>query len=138
MSRSYSKLIRLSTFDDRFNYLKLNGVVGHKTFGFERYLNQELYRSRIWKDIRNKVILRDEACDLGMIDRPIGYRVLIHHINPISIVDIEEGNECVFDLDNLISTSLDTHNALHYGDISLINLTPITRTKGDTCPWKVY
>lgn len=135
-NRSYNELVSLLTFEDRFEYLKLNGSVGFSTFGFERYLNQSLYRSKLWKHIRRNVIVRDNACDLGIEDRDVYSRLLIHHLNPITIEDIENGNECVFDMNNLICTSHNTHNAIHYGDSSLLPRLPIERRKGDTCPWK--
>lgn len=135
MSKSYMELCRLLTFEDRFDYLKIGGVVGRATFGFERYLNQSLYRSTEWKQLRNDIIVRDNGCDLGIEDREIYHRVLIHHINPITIEDVEEGRDCVFDPDNLICTCLNTHNAIHYGTESLLAKLPKERSKGDMCPW---
>lgn len=134
--RSYREVSRLKTFEERFNYLKLSGGVGVMTFGFERYLNQMLYKSRVWRDLRRHVILRDEACDLGILDRQIIERLTVHHINSISVEDIENGEDRVYDLDNLICCSLNTHNAIHYGDASLLAQLPIERRKGDTCPWR--
>ena len=138
MLKTYSDLRRLQTFEERFAYLKLGGVVGQTTFGFERYLNQVLYRSQEWKLVRRDVIVRDDGCDLGIPDREIFGRLLIHHINPISIDDIEDSNPCVFDLNNLICTTHNTHNAIHYGDASLLATLPKERRKGDTCLWKTY
>lgn len=134
--RSYKEVSRLKTFEERFDYLKLNGGVGVTTFGFERYLNQTLYRSRVWRSLRKDAIIRDGACDLGIPDREIIERLIVHHINPITIEDIENGNSCVYDLDNLICTYHNTHNAIHYGDSSLLARLPIERRKGDTCPWR--
>ena len=136
--RSYQELIRLPTFEERFEYLKLGGVVGRSTFGFDRYLNQTLYRSKEWKLLRRDIIVRDECCDLAIIDREISGLVLIHHINPIKIEDIEFGNPRVFDPNNLICTSHSTHNAIHYGDKSLLIRLPQERRKGDTSLWKAY
>lgn len=136
MFKSYRELRRLITFEERFEYLKLCGIVGRSTFGFERYLNQVLYRSRDWKLSRNEVIIRDDGCDLGIKDREIFGQLLIHHINPITIDDIERGADCVFDPDNLITTVLNTHNAIHYGDKSLLISLPKERTRNDTCPWR--
>ena len=136
MNKSYRGLRRLSTFEERFEYLKMNGVVGKETFGFDRYLNQMLYQSREWKHIRREVILRDNGCDLGIFDREIHSQILVHHINPITLEDIEDGAYCIFDLDNLITTTFQTHNAIHYGDISLLPRLPEVRTKNDTIPWK--
>lgn len=135
--KTYREVIRISTFEDRFEYLKLGGGVGIMTFGFERYLNQTLYRSRQWKKTRSDVIVRDNGCDLAIPDREIYERLIVHHLNPITIEDIENGNPCVFDLNNLICNSLNTHNALHYGDASLLPKLLPERTRGDTCPWIV-
>lgn len=137
IKRSYSELIEIPTFDKRFEYLSLKGSVGDFTFNGHRYLNQKLYRSEEWKSVRRKVIIRDNGCDLGCEDRPIFGSVLIHHINPITIDDIVERRTCVFDLENLISVSFDTHNAIHYGKEEIfIPTTWIARTKNDTCLWR--
>lgn len=139
MSRkSYKELQLLSSFAERFKYLKLNGRVGEETFGLERYLNQVLYRSKEWKEIRRKVIIRDEGCDLGIPDREIakGDTLIVHHINPISLKYILERDPSLFDLDNLICCSNNTHNAIHYGDENLMLLDISERRPGDTCPWK--
>lgn len=133
--RTYSELKTLRTFEDRFQYLKLSGDVGDFTFGGHRYLNQMLYKLPEWKDIRRKVIIRDEGCDLAHPDYLIGGNIYIHHMTPITIEDILERNPCVFDLNNLISCSLSTHNAIHYGDISPREEWK-ERTKYDTCPWR--
>lgn len=135
--KTYSELIKLPTFEERFRYLKLDGKIGSDTFGFERYLNQILYHMREWKDIRRKVIVRDEGCDLAIPDREIFGQVMVHHMNPITIEDVEEHNPDIFDPEFLITVSKTTHNAIHYGDESLLFPSePIIRTKGDTCPWR--
>lgn len=134
--KTYSELITLPTFEERFDYLMLNGKVGDLTFNGHRYLNQLLYRCAEWKSVRRRVIIRDKGCDLACEGYDILGNVLVHHINPITIEDISSRKHCVFDLENLISTSLDTHNAIHYGDDSILLKQPITRTKNDTCPWR--
>lgn len=134
--KSYSELITLETFLDRFKYLKLSGFVGVETFGSRRYLNQMLYRSPIWKSLRDEIILRDNGCDLGVEDRVIFGKITIHHINPISIEDITRRSSKVFDPENLICVSADTHRAIHYGDSDLLVLDPIERLPGDTCLWR--
>ena len=134
--RSYSKLIKLQTFEERFDYLKLDGVVGEDTFGFDRYLNQQFYRSREWKRIRDQVILRDNGCDLGVDGYEIHGRVLIHHMNPISIDDIHTMSDFLMNPEYLICVTHNTHNAIHYGDETLIITAPIERSKNDTCPWR--
>jgi len=134
--KSYKELSRLKTFEERYEYLRLTSFVGVETFGFDRYLNQILYKSYDWKKIRNKVILRDEGCDLGIKDRPIHDKIVIHHINPISSEDIENGDPKIFELENLICTSNDTHLAIHFSNEFLINKDPIERRPGDTIPWR--
>ena len=134
--RTYSELIQLPTFEDRFDYLRLDGVVGKDTFGFDRYLNQQFYRSSEWKRIRNQVIVRDNGCDLGIDDHEIHGRILIHHMNPISIEDLQHMSDLLMNLEYLICVSHRTHNAIHYGDESLIVTAPIERTQNDTCPWR--
>lgn len=134
--RTYSELITFSTFEERYRYLKLGGVVGEETFGFDRYLNQILYRSDEWKQVRNKIIVRDNGCDLGMSDREIEGRILVHHMNPIMVDDILNRTDYLFNMEYLISTMKSTHDAIHYGDESLLLLPPIERTKYDTCPWR--
>ena len=134
--RSYSKLIKLQTFEERFDYLKLDGVVGEDTFGFDRYLNQQFYRSREWKRIRDQVIIRDNGCDLGVDGYEIHGRVLIHHMNPISIDDIHTMSDFLMNPEYLICVTHRTHNAIHYGDESLIVTAPIERSQNDTCPWR--
>ena len=135
MSKTYQDLIILSTFEDRFDFLKIGGPVGRATFGFERYLNQALYQSKRWKRIRDEILIRDEGCDLGIKDREIFSRPTIHHITPITIEDVEEERDIIFDLNNLITTSNETHNAIHYGKSSMIRSLPKERQKGDMCPW---
>lgn len=134
--RTYSELRRLNSFEDRFEYLKLSGQVGADTFGFDRYLNQILYQTEIWKKVRRDVIARDEGFDLGSRDRPIGGKILVHHMNPITLEDIRSGDRKVFDPEFLICCSHLTHNAIHYGDFNLLPKDPIERSPNDTCPWK--
>lgn len=134
--KSYSVVILLPTLEERFNYLKLNGKVGADTFGYDRYLNQILYHDPEWRRIRRDVIIRDNGCDLGVEGHEIHGRILVHHINPITVDDVKLRRYCVFDLDNLICTSHDTHNAIHYGDVNLLPKNPIERKPNDTCPWK--
>lgn len=134
--RTYSELITLPTFKERFEYLKLSGSVGRETFGFDRYMNQQFYKSLEWRSIRNQVILRDNGCDLGIEDYQIFGKILIHHMNPISQRDLETRSEMLMNPEYLISTTHNTHNAIHYGDESQLMLGPILRTKNDTCPWK--
>ena len=134
--RTYKELSQLKTFDERFEYLRLNGTVGKDTFGFDRYFNQKFYRSLEWKRVRDKVIIRDYGCDLGIRDREILGRILIHHMNPIDLDDIDEASEFLLNPDYLICTSHLTHNAIHYGDVNLLPREPIERRPNDTCPWK--
>ena len=134
--RTYSELILLPTFEERFQYLRLNGKVGEDTFGFDRYLNQVFYRSQRWKQIRDFVIIRDNGCDLGVEGHKIYERILIHHMNPITRYDIETESELLINPEYLITTIHNTHNAIHYGDESLLLTAPVERTKHDTCPWR--
>lgn len=134
--KTYSELIALPTFEDRFEYLQLKGIVGQETFGFDRYLNQILYNSKEWKHLRNEIIVRDNGCDLALEGFEIHGRILIHHINPITIDDVIKRREMVFDPENLICVTHNTHNAIHYGDKSLLITGPIKRRANDTCPWK--
>ena len=136
MIRTYSELKTLTTFEDRFNYLRLDGSVGIDTFGFDRYMNQQFYRSKEWKDVRNHVIIRDNGCDLGVEGYEIHGRILIHHINPIRPQDIIDVSEYLMNPEYLITTVLNTHNAIHYGDYSSIIKKPVERTMNDTCPWR--
>lgn len=134
--RTYRELIKLATFEERFRYLRLSGAVGKETFGFDRYLNQRFYSSTEWKRVRDAVIMRDNGCDLGISDRVIGGKVTIHHMNPVSREDILVGSEELLDPEYLICVSHNTHNAIHYGDESLLIVTPPERKPHDTCPWK--
>ena len=134
--KTYSELSQLPTFKERYRYLKLNGQVGESTFGFDRYLNQVFYRSQKWKFIRDQVIIRDNGCDLGVDGHDIHGRVLIHHMNPITIDDIRNESDFLLDPEFLICVTHNTHNAIHYGDESLLITTPVERTKNDTCPWR--
>lgn len=134
--RTYSELIQIPTFEERFQYLQLNGLVGKETFGFDRYLNQVFYRSAAWKRIRDQVIIRDNGCDLGIEDHAILGKVLIHHMNPINEEDILNATSILLNPEYLICVSHNTHNAIHYGDENLLIKAPIIRTKNDTCPWK--
>ena len=135
--RTYKELSRLITFEDRFNYLRLDGQVGIDTFGFDRIFNQRFYRSREWKACRDFVILRDNGCDLGVEGHEIyGQRIIIHHMNPISLDDIVNSTEFLLNPEYLITTIHNTHNAIHYGDESLLITAPIERSRNDTCPWK--
>jgi hypothetical protein len=135
--RTYSELSKLKTFRERYEYLKLDGIVGEETFGFDRYINQMFYKSEEWKRIRNYVITRDNGCDLGIQDRKIVDSViLVHHMNPITKEDIINKNEILLDPEYLITTIKPTHDAIHYGDESLLAEDLIVRSKNDTCPWK--
>lgn len=136
MNRTYTDLIRLRSFEERYRYLKLSGKVGDLTFAGSRYLNQVLYRSPEWRRFRREVIIRDNGCDLGMAGFEIEDGILIHHLNPLTIEDVKNRSAKIFDLENVICTSLGTHNAIHYGDESLLPLLPPERSQNDTCPWK--
>ena len=134
--KTYSELILLPTFEERFKYLQLNGRVGDDTFGFDRYINQKFYRSAEWKRIRDIVIMRDNGCDLALKGYEIYGRILIHHMNPITVKDVELSTEYLMNPEYLICVTHNTHNAIHYGDEKLITKGPVVRTKNDTCPWK--
>lgn len=134
--KTYSELIKIEKFEDRFDYLSLVGIVGETTFGGHRYLNQILYQMDKWKSTRREVILRDNGCDLAHPDYSINGSIYIHHINPITIDDILEERPCVFDLNNLICTTFRTHNAIHYGSKDLLQKAPADRKKNDTCLWR--
>lgn len=136
--RTYSELKELKTFEERFKYLKLGGVVGVETFGFDRYFNQTFYTTTEWKQLRNHIIVRDLGCDLGCEDHEVfGQRIIIHHMNPIDLEDIEKKSDFLLNPEFLITTIHSTHNAIHYGDESLIITAPIERRRNDTCPWKL-
>lgn len=134
--KCYSELIALPTFEERYRYLRLYGSVGKDTFGFDRIFNQMFYSSAEWKSVRDKVILRDMGCDLGIEGREIRGPITIHHMNPISLKDIEEYSDFLINPEYLITTCHITHNAIHYGDEQLLAKDPIQRTRYDTCPWK--
>lgn len=133
--RRYSELRRLETFEERFDYLNLAGQVGTATFGFDRWINQRFYTSPQWRNVRNVVILRDNGCDLGIPGYEIPFGVLIHHMNPMTVEDIEEGADWILNPEFLITTSKRTHNAIHYGDESLLAKPPVERRPGDTRLW---
>ena len=134
--RTYQELIKFKTFKERYRYLKLDGKVGEETFGFDRYLNQKFYRSAEWKRIRDYVILRDNACDLGIEDREIDNRIIIHHMNPLTKYDVINQTEFLLNPDYMICTTKRTHDAIHYGDEDILFGEFIERSKNDTCPWR--
>ena len=134
--KTYSELITLSSFEDRYKYLKLSGVVGSETFGYDRYLNQILYTSDEWKSFRRKIIIRDNGCDLGCEGFDIPTRITVHHIDPITVEDVLNRHPKVFDPENVITVSHNTHMAIHYGDESLLITSPPERRANDTCPWR--
>lgn len=134
--KTYSELITIPTFEERFKYLRLDGSVGEQTFGFDRYINQVFYQSYEWKKVRDAVIIRDNGCDLGVEGHDIRGKILIHHMNPITVKDIETCSDFLLNPEYLISTMHLTHNAIHYGDESLLPKGPIERKKYDTCPWR--
>ena len=136
MMKTYSDLMKLSTFEDSYKYLKLGGIVGKETFGTQRYLNQKFYTSDEWKRIRNHVILRDNGCDLAVPGRELYQRIYIHHLNPITPDDILQHSDCVIDPEFLICCSYNTHQAIHYGDESLLFFDLVERKPFDTCPWR--
>lgn len=135
--KTYSELITFDSFEERYRYCRLNGIVGEETFGFDRLLNQYFYqRIDEWKEARRRVILRDNGCDLGIPGREIQGKIIVHHLMPVTIRDLELMSDILVDPEYLISTSLMTHNAIHYGDERLLIRDPIVRTKNDTCPWR--
>jgi hypothetical protein len=134
--KTYSELITLPTFNERYRYVKLNGAVGEDTFGFDRFINQRFYKSQEWKSIRDFVIIRDVGCDLGVEGYEIRGKIFIHHMNPILQEDIEIKSKFLLDPEYLISVTHPTHNAIHYGDEDLLIKTPIERSKNDTCLWR--
>lgn len=134
--RTYSELIKLPTFKERFRYLKLNGKVAEETFGFDRHLNQQFYKSNEWLELRDYIIIRDCGCDLGIDDREIYKRIIIHHMNPITKYDIINRTDMLLNPEYLICTTKRTHDAIHYGDENILYDLPIERTKNDTCPWR--
>lgn len=136
--RTYREMSRLETFEERYDYLKLTGVVGESTFGQDRYINQMLYRSKRWKSVRDRVVIRDGGCDLGIEGREIFDKIIIHHMNPLSLWDIENESDRVFNLDFLVCTTLLTHNAIHFGDDSFLKKLPKERFPGDTLLWPKF
>ena len=134
-NRTYSELIQLKTFEERFDYLVLQGVVGHETFGFDRWINQQFYTSRQWRNLRRDIIVRDESCDLGVKGYDIHSRLIVHHMNPLNQHDIVHGTSNALDPEYLICTTHDTHNAIHYGDKSLLSTPYEPRRPGDTKLW---
>lgn len=137
--RTYTELIQLPTFEERYRYLRLGGRVGVETFGFDRWLNQQFYqKDEEWIAVRDYVIIRDNGCDLAMSDRPIEERILVHHMNPITKEDILRRSKWLLDPEYLICTVKGTHDAIHYGDESKLIITPPERRPNDTCPWKLF
>lgn len=134
--RTYNELIQIPTFEERYRYLRLFGSVGEETFGFKRWINQEFYHSDEWQQFRDKIIIRDGGCDLAVNGFEIYGSIIIHHLNPITYDDILNRNPCVFDPNNAVCTKLSTHNAIHYGDETLLLKPPVERTRNDTCPWR--
>ena len=133
--KTYTELCELRTYNERYEYLKLTRAVGEETFGYDRYLNQVLYTSLLWRGIRNRVIIRDNGCDMGLNDYPIPGRIIVHHINPITLKDIDERSPILFDPNNLVCVSHDTHNAIHYG-VQEYTREMIERKPNDTIPWR--
>lgn len=134
--RTYSELIKIPTFTERFEYLRLDGIVGEETFGFNRYLNQVFYKSKEWLEARDYVIIRDFGCDLGIEGREIFGRILVHHMNPIRKEDIISRSKFLLNPEYLICVSKNTHDAIHYSDNGLLISEPIERAKNDMCPWR--
>lgn len=136
MIRTFTELSKLQTFEERFQYLQLNGLVGKETFGFDRFINQDFYKSSEWKSVRDLVILRDNGCDLGAEGYDIYGKIFIHHMNPVKPKDIQTKSELLLNPEYLITTTHATHNAIHYGDETLLPKVPVERSRNDTCPWK--
>lgn len=134
--KSYSELLTLPTLEERVKYLTTGNIVGERTFGSNRYLNQGLYRSREWKQFRDWVIVRDEGNDLALDGYPVVYKGIVHHINPLTADQIIHGDSTIFDPENVVLCSFNTHNAIHFGAFDLISKDPIVRRPNDTCPWK--
>lgn len=137
-TKCYSELIKLQTAKERYQYLRLSSSVGKATFGYDRYLNQAFYTSPEWRKFRNDMILRDNGCDMAMPDReiPKGAKLVLHHINPLTLEDVQEMGPALFDPENVVCVSDKTHNAIHYGDETLMTFEPVVRRPNDTCPWK--
>lgn len=133
--KTYEELSKLKTFDERFRYLILGGTIGEETFGYDRWLNQNFYTSDVWKRLRRKVIIRDEGCDLGIPGLEIKGRLIVHHMNPVEKLDIIRHSDLLINSDYLICTSISTHNAIHYGDLSILE-PYVERRPNDTCPWR--
>lgn len=136
MNKSYSELIKIDSYVERYRYLKLKGVVGESTFGFSRFLNQMIYTSSRWKRLRNSIIIRDNGCDMAHDDRTITDRIIVHHINPITEDDVFNDSPLIWDPENLICVSFDTHQAIHYGDEHLLPIEVEERFANDQTPWK--
>ena len=134
--KCYTELSKLTTFNERFNYLKLDGIVGEETFGYDRILNQLLYKSKKWRKVRDKVLIRDNGGDLGLEDYPINGRAIIHHMNPITVEDVLNDKSEIFDPEYLITVSNSTHNAIHFSNENNLQKDPIERTQNDTCLWR--
>ena len=134
--RTYSELSQLATFEERYRYLRLGGYVGKETFGFDRWINQMFYKDSEWLKVRDIVIMRDNGCDLGIKGREIYSKIIVHHMNPITKADILDRSKFLLDPEYLICTVKNTHDAIHYGDESLLITLPIERSKNDTCPWR--
>ena len=136
MRKTYSELIQIPTIQERFDYLNQGSVVGDETFGYDRYLNQKFYNTPEWKKVRRNVIARDEGCDMAHPDYPIGGRVIVHHLNPITPRMILDRDPALFDMDNLVCVSHETHEAITYGSKEMLPEDPIERSPNDTCPWR--
>lgn len=136
MIRTYIELSRLETFEERYRYLALKGILGENTFGFDRWINQSFYRSREWRSARSHVIVRDNGCDLGILGYEIHSGLLVHHMNPLTLEDLERDDDWIIDPNFLITTSLQTHNAIHYGNINQLPRGPTIRRSGDTTLWR--
>lgn len=134
--KCYTELSKLTTFNERFNYLKLDGIVGEETFGYDRILNQLLYKSKKWRKVRDEVLIRDNGGDLGLEDYPINGRAIIHHMNPITVEDVLNDKPEIFDPEYLITVSNSTHNAIHFSNENNLQKDPIERTQNDTCIWR--
>ena len=134
--KCYTELSKLPTFNERFNYLKLDGIVGEETFGYDRILNQLLYKSKKWRKVRDEVLIRDNGGDLGLEDYPINGRAIIHHMNPITVEDVLNDKPEIFDSEYLITVSNSTHNAIHFSNENNLQKDPIERTQNDTCLWR--
>ncbi len=135
MIKTYNEMMQYTSFEERYKYLRLYGFIGEDTFGFNRYINQSFYSSQDWKSVRSKVIIRDNGCDLGCSERPIYGPIQIHHITPVTLEQLENEDPLLFDLNNLVCTSIITHRAIHYGDEDSLIKDYVPRTPGDTKLW---